>query len=161
MSKTKLLGIAVGALIAINLLLLAFLFFNKPSRPGEMPGGPGQRLGPEGPMQIIIERLHFDKEQVERYKLLVQQHRTDIRKTDRQIRDTKNNLYATLTNENTAARDSLQNQLGQLQRQIEHIHYSHFEDIKKLCRPDQLPYFNDLTKDLARFFAPAGRTPKD
>ena len=159
MSKMKLMGIAVGGLILINLALLAFLFFVKPPRPAEMQPGGRPPFAGEGPKQIIIERLHFDKDQVSQYEIIIQQHQNAVREADKQIRETKNDLYATLSSGNIAAKDSLQNQLAQLQRQIETAHYNHFEAIKKICRPEQLPYFNDLTKELAHFFAPQRNGP--
>jgi hypothetical protein len=56
-------------------------------------------------------------------------------------------------------KDSLENKLGELQRQIETVHYNHFTDIKKLCKPEQLENFNALTHDLAKFFAPERNLP--
>jgi len=159
MSKMKLMGIAVGGLIIVNLALLGFLFFAKPSRPDDMPPGGRPAFAGEGPKQIIIDRLHFDTEQVVQYETLIRQHQDAVRETDMQIREAKNNLYATLSTGDTHAKDSLQNQLAQLQKQIETAHYSHFEGIKKICRPEQLTYFNELTKDLARFFTPQRNGP--
>lgn len=160
MSKLKLLGIAVAGLIIMNLGLLGFLFFAKPPKP-ETPQAQERPFGPppREPRAVIIERLHFDKEQAAQYEILVQQHRSTINETDREIRETKNNLYATLSSGNNTVADSLQNVLSQLHRKIEDTHYNHFAAIKKLCRPDQLPYFNELTKELAGFFAPGRNGP--
>ncbi len=164
MSKLKLLGIAVAGLIVMNLGLLGFLFFAKPPKPeaAQQQDAPRDRpFGPplREPKQVIIERLHFDQEQVAQYETLVQQHRSTINETDRQIRETKNSLYATLNSGNSVTADSLQNILTQLHRKIEDTHYNHFAAIKKLCRPDQLAYFNELTKELAGFFAPGKNGP--
>jgi protein CpxP len=157
MSKVTLLSIAIAGLIAVNLGLMAFLFFRKP--PMEGPERPGMGMHPDGPKKIIIERLHFDPQQVAQYEQLIEQHRSAIRKLDQDIRDTKNNLYATLPDSLHAGRDSLQNRLGSLQREIETVHYQHFEAIRQLCHPDQLAYFTDLTHDLARYFAPGKNGP--
>jgi len=154
MSKMKLLSIAVLGLLLLNFGTLAFLFLNKPPHP---PMGPGP--GEEGPKRIIIERLGFDKEQVAQYEQLIDEHRKTIRELDGQIRETKNNLYATLSSASQSNKDSLQTRLGEIQKQIETTHYSHFADIKKLCRPDQLKKFDELTRDLARFFAPGRNHP--
>ena len=155
MSKSKLLSIAVIGLLLINLGTLAFLFLNKPPHPPGM--GPGR--GGEGPKRIIIERLGFDKEQIAQYEKLIDGHRRTIRELDEQIKETKNDLYSTLSSGSQLNKDSLQIRLGEIQKQIESTHYSHFADIKKLCRPEQLKYFDDLTKELARFFAPGKHPP--
>lgn len=159
MSKLKLLGIAVAGLIVMNLGLLAFLFFAKPpktemAQPQEHPFGPTAGE----PKLIIIDRLHFDKGQVAQYETLIEEHRRIINETDNQIRETKNKLYATLNDGNKGSADSFQTILTQLHRKIEDTHYNHFEAIKKICKPEQLVYFDALTKDLAGFFgSPPGK----
>ena len=155
MSKSKLLSIAVIGLLVINLGILAFLFTRKPPNPPK--DGPG--MSQEGPKKIIIERLHFDKDQAAQYEQLIKGHQEAIKSLGQQIRLTKNNLYATLADGSAMNKDSLQSHLGELQKQIESVHYNHFAGIKKLCKPDQMEYFNDLTKELAKFFAP-GKNPR-
>ena len=153
MSKIKLLTIAVIGLLAVNLGILGILFLRKPP----MEAGPPMRG--EGPRKIIIERLHFDKDQVTQYEQLITQHQEKIRNLDREIRKTKNDLYSTLADGPVMNKDSLQNKLGEIQKQIEAAHYDHFTEIKKLCKPEQVKYFNDLTTDLAKFFAPGRNLP--
>jgi periplasmic protein CpxP/Spy len=155
MSKIKLLTIAVIGLLIMNLGILAFLFFSRAATPE------GHRLlpAPEEVKYIIIDRLHFDNDQVAQYEKLVQAHQRSVRELDRQIRMAKNNLYASLAEGAAANVDSLQNRLAEFQRQIEELHYNHFADIKKLCKPGQMKYFDDLTKDLAKFFAPGRKNP--
>jgi hypothetical protein len=160
MSKTTLLSIAIGVLLLMNLGLMTFIFLAKP--PQEAPGAPGRP--PEGPKRLIIERLHFNQQQVALYERLIHAHRAAIRSLEAEIRHTKNNLYNTLTDSIHTGKDSLQNRLGSLQRDIETVHYTHFEDIRRLCHPDQLAYFASLTQDLAAYFAPGKNgmpPPKD
>ncbi|WP_255156847.1 Spy/CpxP family protein refolding chaperone [Ferruginibacter sp. HRS2-29] len=153
MSKLKLLQIAVIGLLLINMAVLAWLFYGKPDRP------PLGMAGREGPADIIIERLHFDKQQVQAYDDLIQQHRSAIRRLDGEIRETKNELYKTLTKDASPTKDSLQEKLGALQKEIETVHYNHFLDIKKLCKPSQAAYFEQLTDDLAGYFSPVKNRP--
>ena len=150
MSKLRLLSIGVIGLLVINIAVVVFLLMKKPPHPA------GERAGmtQDGPKNIIIERLHFDKEQIEQYEKLIDEHQSSIKTTRDSIRMTKNDLYQTLNNESFAGKDSLLTRLSVLQKQIELIHYNHFAQLKKLCKPGQLNAFNDLTKDLARFFAP-------
>lgn len=163
MSKLKLLSIAVIGLLVINIVIVGFLLMKKPPIP---PFGPGGRppMNQEGPKKIIIERLHFDKEQTDAYEKLIDAHQASVRILNDSIKMAKNDLYRSLQSETFTGKDSLINQLGRLQKQVELLHYEHFAEIKKLCKPDQLNSFNDLTKDLARFFAPGKKDappPKD
>jgi len=153
MTKIKLLTIAVIGLLFINIGILAFLFLHKPVPPPDRP------MRGEGPKNIIIERLHFDKEQVAQYEKLIEQHQQSLRELDGQIRMIKNQLYSTLANNSNTGKDSLQAKLGEIQKQIEAAHYNHFNEIKKLCKPEQLENFNALTQDLAKFFAPGKNLP--
>jgi protein CpxP len=160
MSKLKLLTIAVIGLLVVNLAMVAFFVLNRPSqRPeGRLP------MEQDGPKNIIIEKLHFDKEQSAQYESLIEQHQVIIKSLNDSIKDAKNELYSSLTNQNFTGKDSLIAKLGLLQRQIELTHYEHFAAIKKLCKPNQLDDYTALTKELSRFFAPVkkdGPPPRD
>ncbi|MFM9839818.1 MAG: hypothetical protein ACKVOQ_16250 [Cyclobacteriaceae bacterium] len=140
-------GFAVIALLVMNLALIGFLFLRKPPLPPE--GRPP--IAKEGPKNKIIEQLHFDAEQVIQYQKLIDEHKSSIKILRDDIRDTKSQLYQTL-NEEGVRNDSLIIKLGDLQKNIETTHYNHFQEIKKLCKPDQLEYFNALTGELSNFF---------
>ncbi len=160
MSKIKLLAIAVVGLLIVNLATVAFLLLRKPFQHPE--GRPPVEQA--GPKNIIVDKLHFDKEQVAQYEGLIEQHQVKIKSMNDSINIVKNELYSTLSNENFTGKDSLIERLGFLQRQVELTHYDHFAAIKKLCKPDQLDDYTSLTKELARFFAPArkdGPPPRD
>jgi protein CpxP len=153
MSKIKLLTIAVIGLFLLNIGMITFMLLRNPPRPGA--GRPP--LHKEAPREAIIQMLHFDKEQADQYKQLIDQHQSSIRDLDDKIAETKNQLYQTLSTENKIVKDSLLLTLADLQKQVESVHYGHFQDIKKICRPDQLRDFDKLTKDLSRLFSRTAR----
>lgn len=155
MSKMKLLSIAVIGLLILNLGIVGFLFFSKPLRPHDRPNGrpPFERVKPQ---KEIIERLHFDSDQVRQYEILIEAHQASIRALNDSIRNVKSMLYLMLNAENISDKDSLIETLGSLQEGIERIHYDHFAKVKKLCRADQLSDFEELTTRLADFFGRQG-----
>jgi periplasmic protein CpxP/Spy len=155
MSKIKLLTIAVIGLLAINIAVLGFLLLRKPPMP---PNGMPQVEKKGGPKEIIIEKLHFDKEQVIAYEAIIVAHRESIKGLKDSISDTKNNLYQSLKSEIFAGKDSLINLLGVLQKRIELVHYDHFAQIKKLCKPQQMEDFKKLTSELALYFTTEKKT---
>ncbi|WPV69975.1 hypothetical protein [Chitinophaga sp. LS1] len=155
MSKIKLLSIAVVGLLVLNLGTLAFLFFTRPYPMDE----PERNFHRDGPKRIIIERLHFDNGQVAQYEMLIAAHRKRIGELDDQIRQAKNYLYSSLAEVSIWQRDSLMVRLGELQQQVESTHYEHLVEIKKLCRPEQLPYFKLLSRDFAKLFRPGKIIP--
>ncbi|MFY8036113.1 MAG: hypothetical protein ACOVMQ_03040 [Cyclobacteriaceae bacterium] len=148
MSREKLLTLAVISLLLINACTIGFFFFAKPPHG---PGGPPP-FGRMEPKNQIVESLHFDQQQITDYENLISQHRQTIRELNDRMLEAKSSLYQSLAGGNGAMKDSLINTLGSLQMQIETTHYNHFKDIKALCRPDQLAYFDKLSENLANFF---------
>lgn len=160
MEKTKLLTIAVIGLLLLNLAILGFLFLNGPK--GHHPPMDGPHMGRPKPREIIIEKLHFDANQQKEYDKIIEWHQATIGKLDQNIRQSKKELYSLLMQPevNLKTKDSLIALLNGYQKQVEETHFKHFEDIKKLCRQDQMEYFNDLTEELARIFAPKPHGPE-
>lgn len=156
MERTKLLTITIIGLLFINLATLGFVFLNGP-KPGGMP-----HEGRPLPKDIIIDKLHFDANQQKEYEKLIRWHRGKIDQLDDSIRQTKNTLYSGLTESdtNTKTKDSLIALLNTYQKQVEETHFKHFEDIKKLCKPEQQEDFKALTTELSRIFAPRPRRPR-
>jgi protein CpxP len=156
MEKTKLLTISVIGLLIINFGTLGFLLL---SRNGNRPPHGGR---PE-PKEVIIDKLHFDKEQQKEYAKLIQWHRGEITKLDGNIRRAKNELYSqlNLAEVDVVKNDSLIDAILYNQREIEEVHFKHFQDIKKLCNKDQIDDFNALTEELSRIFAPKPHGPRN
>lgn len=148
MNKVKLLSLLSIGMLMANLLLLWFLFTHRPGPPG------GQ-----GPRNIVIERLGFDKDQAKAYDKLITGHQAEIEKAQQQLMTLKNSLYASLMDEDQQnIKDSLILEINKVQMNIENIHYDHFLDIKRLCKPEQQQAFNALTAEIAKLFSP--RPPK-
>lgn len=106
---------------------------------------------PEGPRNEIIEKLHFDEKQVAEYDGLIRGHRKAIVQAETELQQQKQKLYANLE---LPFSDSSLQEILEVQAKIEHIHFNHFKDIEKLCRPDQKVYFKALNREIARMFAP-------
>ena len=159
MNRTKLLTIAVIGLLLLNFGILGVMFFGKPSHPPMHPNG-----GPkgEGPKQIIIERLHFDATQQKEYEVLVVEHRTKTDELHEASKKLHDELFSLLKGDtiNQGQSDSLILEIANNQKAIENLNFDHFNAIKKLCKGEQVGYFNELAGELARLFAPKGRPRK-
>jgi hypothetical protein len=143
MTKLRLITYIAIFLLIGNLLLIGFLFFNKPKPPMH-----------EGPKAIIIERLHFEAGQIEAYEALIKVHRKQIGEKESEILALKTSLYGTIAEPyRLAEKEYIEKTLAELQIEIEEIHYQHFLDIKKLCRNNQRDDFNALMKDVAKLFS--------
>lgn len=140
MSKTKLLSIVIVLLLTCNLVLLCQQWQNnKETQKGE------------GPRKEIIARLNLDEGQIQQYNVLIQQHRHKIREKEEEIRQLKKALYQTLIHEGSK-RDSILGSLSEEQRAVELINLQHFEEIGRLCRPEQQGDYRALVTDLSDLF---------
>ncbi|MDZ4714433.1 MAG: hypothetical protein SH819_03100 [Cytophagales bacterium] len=157
MSKLKLFTVAVAGLLVLNLALLTVLLVRPAPRPPQQ--GPER----ERPKQIIIQRLQLDGDQVKKYERLINEHQSAIQVLDEEVRTAKNSLYRILRSGETAEKDSLIGLLGQLQQKTEATHFDHFMLLRALCRPEQLPLFEEMASDLAHIFESPknGRPPRD
>jgi anion-transporting ArsA/GET3 family ATPase len=146
MNKTKVLGFAVIALLVLNFGILSFLFFSK-----NEDGPRGRKM----PREIIIEKLHFDENQIVEYDKTIKIHQENIRNLDDSIKSAKNELYQLLNSDtiDSVKKDSLFLKLADLQKQIETTHFNHFIEIKKLCKKEQLPDYKNLTEELSKLFS--------
>ena len=142
MSKTKILTSVCVCLLISNAALLLFLFLGKSHRPNQ-----------ERNRNIIIEKLHLDKNQIVRYDSLIKIHRTEIGSAQEKIATLKNSLYSQLNlpKENQKA-DSIIQEINSMQKNIEYTHYRHFEGIKNICTSEQKPSYEALTKELVQMF---------
>lgn len=147
MNKIKLLTFSVIALIILNIVTLGFFIFSENK-------SQGFNNRPK-PREIIIRKLDFDEQQVKAYEELINWHRGNIDSLQEQIRNTKQKLYSELVKPevDNKVKDSLVNKLAYIQKKIENTHFRHFQDIKKLCKKEQLDRFNDLTKELSKIFS--------
>ena len=140
MNKKTLNRIIIAVLLTSNLLLLGFIFFARPPHPPM-------------PKQVIIKKLGLDKNQSEKYLLLTKKHREAVIVLESKIKDKKNELYRNLsTTADSADTNAAAVEIGKIQTEMEQLHYAHFLEIKNLCRKEQLPAFNELSKELVDLF---------
>jgi len=151
MDKSKLNTIIIIGLLLSNIFLVCFMLFKKPEHP----------IRPK-PREIIIEKLGFDEKQIIAYDAIIKEHQKSIRNKEDQIMQVKKQLYFLVyDNIENELKDSLIKQLGNLQMDIENIHYNHFAEIEKICKPEQMEKFKQLLDEIATLFSrPMMEKPK-
>lgn len=156
MNRIKLLSIAVIGLLLINLGSLAFIYFSAkgPMHMGHRPPGPGE----EGPKKIISERLGLDEDQQRAYEVFIKEHREKRRELNQHNHDLHDHLYALLKSSelNLAMKDSLMAEIALNQKNMDDLNFSHFQQIRSLCKEDQLKKFDALVDDLGDLFKSGG-----
>ena len=148
MNKIKFLKYLVLGLFLLNIMTISSLIF------AEIDNN-NTKNHPPKPDKIIVEKLHFDNIQQQQYRKLITWHRRRIDNFDLQIKKNKQLLYFELSKENIdlKRKDSLISNLSFIQNEIETTHFQHFEDIKKICKPNQIKDFENLTKELTIIFS--------
>lgn len=146
MERTKLLTLAIIGLFLLNLLTIGYLVLK--------PGHPDGQPGAEGPVAVIIERLHFDTDQQTAYQTLVREHRSQVRALRDQSAQLFRDYYGLLESvqPDSLKASALSEQIAINQRELAQLNFTHFSQIKSLCRPNQLADFNRLVGDLSRLF---------
>jgi len=103
--------------------------------------------------------LHFDKGQVAQYDSMIVKHRQAVGEKEKQIQELRTSLFMGVSaGMDSVVKDSLIVHVGSLNAVIQQIHFAHFLDIQKICKPEQRADFERLTKDLSKMFR--GRGPK-
>jgi protein CpxP len=154
MEKSKFYLLIILGLLLSNGILAGYVFLN--SNHNSTPPPPNGKIH-RGPRDLIIKRLRFDGDQVAKYDEQIKWHRHEIDNADRKIIELKNNLYLGLTKSgDTTQADSIITEIVSLRKHIEEVHFRHFLDIRSICKPDQLPEFDELTRDMASLFTPEG-----
>ena len=146
MSKIKLLTVGVILLVLLNMAVLSFLFLSKE----RVPFG-GKRM----PREIVIEKLHFDDQQIVEYDKFIKIHHEKISDLDDSIQIAKNQLYEMLNTDkiDEVKKERLFLKLGNYQKQIESTHFNHFLEIKSICKKSQLGDYKNLTAELSQIFS--------
>ena len=143
MSKTRFLSILVIFLLILNMGIIAFFLFIAPK-----PGPPGAMRN-KGVKYQIIQKLQLNDEQVRTFDNLVEVHIAKLEGNRKELEQTRAAIFKEFSKEDPAKKDSLLTRIANIQREIESLHITHFRNIKNLCRPDQLPAFEELVNDLS------------
>jgi uncharacterized membrane protein YhiD involved in acid resistance len=149
MNKSKLITLFAILMVALNLILVFFLWNKKPHHPKN-----------EGPKQVIIERLDFDENQIQAYELLIDVHKLKVQELNSEIGELKQLLFQTLITKDQASKDAVMLVLESKKREIEELNYVHFQELKSLCSLEQEDAFVLLVDDLGKLFGPRNKPPK-
>ncbi len=152
MEKTKLLTIAVIALLLLNVGTLAFLVLHRPHG-----GIPAHENHEKGPADFIIRELNFNENQRVRFMNLVDAHRKSM--NDLQKRDSENydKLLDALGNNDTVFVNTTLHVIGDTKAEGAKITFKHFEDVSAICTAEQKNKFKSVVHEALRMMAPPQR----
>jgi protein CpxP len=141
MDRERLLTVAVVFLLILNVAMVAFLFIRKPLPP------PRPEL-----FKIIVRELQFSESQKEIYLGLRDEHHHQMEELDGRFREIFNVYLDQLkSHPEGSLRDSLENQMGLIEKSKASITLEHFQKVKEICNEDQKKKFNELIPEISRF----------
>ncbi len=138
MEKTKLLTLSIIGLLLLNLGTLGFFWMNH-LHESRMLVGPQLK-------ERIAEELQFDEAQKEVFELLVKDHQMRSQQIRLEIEQAKKEYYQIggRSKGSLNALMTLKNAYGKL----DELNYQHFEQIRGICRGDQIKKFEALVQKI-------------
>lgn len=162
MSNGRFYKIVIVALLLLNGGILAFLWMKNNTLPQEHAGGrPGP--GHNRVDRLMSNKLHFTEEQEQRMQELKEEHHGQIMQIQEEERRLHNELFSLLrtNNNDTALRNSLMERLGLNDLRKETVTFEHFQKIRAILTPEQLPMFDELMEEIASHIMSHHREGKD
>ena len=151
MEKTKLLTIAVVALLILNAVTLTVLWFghlhNRQTR---------QTLDKIGrPAAFLIKELGFDENQKAAYDRLRVAHRASKDSLQQTLREEREAYFKGISTNDT----SKIGVIGEIQKESDRITFVHFQEVRTLCRPDQQVKFDAVIGEVLKMMGRNNRMP--
>ncbi|NII27485.1 periplasmic heavy metal sensor [Pseudoflavitalea sp. X16] len=156
--RQKWLLLLVAILLVTNIITLSFYWSMKPAdRPRNNDGGDRQkRMG-----QFMVNELKLDKEQETIYWQLRDTMMSRQKPLMDSIRNTKKRFFDLL--KEPAPQDSVlqakADEIGALQKQLDLITFQHFQQVRALCKPEQVLKFDTVIKEIVNRMTGAWRNP--
>ena len=143
MNKIKTLTILVGILAIINIGLLIFLLVGKTR--GHGPKGPRDK---EKAGMFIQKKFGFDESQMKSFRESKANHRSNVEELEGQLAELSRSFYTVESDDKQEVRDSLMKVINQVSESIYMSNVKHFDDVREICRPEQLPEMENFVKGL-------------
>jgi hypothetical protein len=122
-------------LLISNTVILAFVFFEKPTRADN-----------KGPANFIIKELNLNAAQIENFNQLKFAHQDSVQRLKNTGRELRENYFKILRNDTTdnILADQLLIQIANNQKTIEQVTFSHFQSVKNICDSVQKEKFDSI-----------------
>ncbi len=136
MNKTKLLSILVGLLVLLNVITLCFLLI----------GMQRNHHNPEEGRKSIMNRFSFNGNQIKLFEISKTKHMKQSKSLSMELKDASLAYYNySAVNE---IKDSLYSNIESITQKIYKANQNHFDDVRRICNPAQLPEMDFFIKGL-------------
>jgi Spy/CpxP family protein refolding chaperone len=152
--------VLVAILLLTNIATLSIYWIKKPSHdggPGHDTGNREKRMG-----QFLVDQMKFDANQAATYWKLRDSMIASQRPVVDSMRNAKKNFFD-LLNQPGATDSALiarSNEIAALQKKLDLATFRHFQNVRAICRPDQLEKFDTVIKEIVNRMTPFRRMGK-
>lgn len=149
--------IVVLLLLAANITTLALLW-TRGAAPATGKPGPPQH---GGPFEYLSRELSFDQQQREDYAVLRDEHRSKAREMEEDIRQAKDDYFALLKQPSVSdsALVPYLDKITSIERELDLLTFHHFQQVRKICTPQQQQRFDDIIQQALHSMRPKGPPP--
>jgi hypothetical protein len=140
-----------------NIATLSIYWIKKPDHdggPGRDPGNREKKMG-----QFMVDQMKFDATQEASYWKLRDSMIAIQKPVMDSIRSSKKRFFDLLNQ--PEATDSMliahTNQIADLQKKLDLVTFRHFQNVRAICRPDQLQKFDTVIKEIVNRMTPFKR----
>jgi hypothetical protein len=138
--KLRLLYITIAVLVVMNGILLS-LFLMAPPHPHK-----------RDVFRFIVDKVHFDAAQEDQYATMRDEHRAQMDALRGKMDAAKDRYFSGVLN---GKEDTLTlNEIAFIQKEIESVTFHHFQQVRTLCRPEQLPQFDAIILEAIGMMGP-------
>ena len=148
--------VLVAILFLTNIATLSIIWFKKPP-PNNPMNDPGRREKKMG--QFMVDQMKFDTVQAAAYWKLRDSLVTIQRPVMDSIRNAKLSFFDLLNQPhiNDSMLVARSNEIAYLQKRLDLLTFRHFQNVRALCRPDQLQKFDTVIKEIVNRMTPFRR----
>ncbi|MEM0993922.1 MAG: hypothetical protein AAGI49_12865 [Bacteroidota bacterium] len=162
MNKVQILSILVAALLLLNLALIYGLTQRSFTAGAEQLSEEERMEMPRRDGQQLHRQMDFNEAQMERFEASKELHRVKMQKYQQQLRKLSKTYYY-LNATDTLDRTALLAEINQVSNNIYQTNARHFDDLRAICTPEQLPKLDRFIGHLISGHQPpkgAKRPPK-
>lgn len=146
--RQKWLLLLVAILLVTNLITLSVFWSKKTQdehRPDQNGGDRQRRMG-----QFMVNELKLDKEQEAVYWKLRDTLVSQQKPLMDSIRNTKKRFFDLLKDPTpgNSILDSQMNEVANLQKKLDLVTFQHFQQVRALCKPEQVLKFDTVVKEI-------------
>lgn len=140
MNKIFTLSLLVGFLVLMNLAMMAFLIMDKKPHHKEH--------YTEAKADMHIKKTFgFDEDQMRSFKMSKEKHISKMSQFSRKLNEESRKYYEVSSTE-TSKKDSLLNVVIELSEEIYKSNNQHFDEVRAVCNPHQLPQLDNFIQRL-------------